>query len=115
MSKRSSGTFLQRSAYLLLSVIFCVAGAPNLTVPGLSPNERAEHESKPPQVEEEVRTEIALPESQRSRSNRENGAASHASSMSHTPQAGTHLPTRGGVSHRRVLDKQNGLGAFLRV
>lgn len=104
---------LHRACLYGFVALFAVAGAPNLAMTGLASTSRTEHETKPPVVEEEHRAQTAISESPQRRLVRDHRSTALASTSIHTPERGKRLPTRLDVVQRRVLDKQNGLGAFL--
>ena len=113
--RRSTCGRLWRVGVLGLVVVFGVFGSPNFARTGPGSTGRTEEESKAPLVEEEFRSTIAVPESPRSRTIRlRMPRCQDAASSQHLGESVSRWPTRMAVMARRVLDKQNGLGAFLR-
>ncbi len=112
---RSPRSRTWRVGVLGLVVVFGVLGSPNFARTGLGSTGRTEEESKAPLVEEELRCTIAVPESLSSRTIRlRMPRCQNAASSQHLGDSVSRGPSRLTVMARRVLDKQNGLGAFLR-
>lgn len=106
--------FARRCAYFLFIAVFTVAGSPSMSLIGLASTARNEHDVKPSVSEEELRHEAAVPEALRYRLSR-NRTQAQASTASNSLKISFRAPrSRCEVVPRRILDKQNGIGAFLR-
>lgn len=85
-----------------------------MSVLGLASAPRSEHDVKPPVCEEELGLEVAVPESLRCRLLRHRTRAQASMAPTRLTACNRAPRTRCEVLPRRLLDKQNGIGAFLR-
>lgn len=107
--------FLHRLSMFGFVAIFGLIGSPNFTRASAPSGPGSEEETKAPPVEEEFRVQAVVHETARSREGRLRATSMHCASCSqHVGEALANNPSRSAVLARRVMDKQFGLGAYLR-
>ncbi len=106
---------LRRISMFGFVAIFGLIGSPNFTRASSPSGSGTEEETKAPPVEEEFRVQAVVHETARARESRQRATSMHcASCTQHVGNALAHNPSRSAVLARRVMDKQFGLGAYLR-